>query len=492
MTCKMPHLKVWPAFAVMLGICLLPLSAWSEPLRSLPQITDSQEPMLVAVLELEAISVTPSEARGITERLRTWLIRTRTFTVIERGRMAEILEEQGFQGSGACDTDECVVQVGRVLGVRKMVAGSVSQVGNIFSLSIRLIDVESGRIETESFKDISGGIEEVLVQATQEVANELAARVRGETSEPPVGEPTAAAERGYLTVITDPPGATVLIDGTETGRTPLQQHALAEGTYTVEVRLAGHESQSRQVVVQTSAPANLDLRLERSGSARITLQNALTGSVLLIGGDTEQRTILGSPAHELDLTPGTYTIAVRAHGYTRWQREIELSDGDDLTFPLVHNPKSRFTAGLFSLVIPGTGQFYFGRPGRGIFALAAGAASIAYGLSSFDSYVVLRDDYNDLRADYAAATIYADLVGIKADLDETYTDLQSERDKLGTAVGLIGLVWFLNVIDAAILEPRARSIPGASNAPGPAVMPDFALTTRNGRLSLCLRVLLRP
>ncbi len=563
MRCKTLHRTAWPMFAVLLGISLPPLRARSEsPLPPLPQSADPQEPMLVGVLELEAISVTPDEARGITERLRTWLIRTRTFTVIERGRMAEILEEQGFQGSGACDTDECVVQVGRILGVRKMVAGSVSRVGTIFSLSIRLIDVQSGRIELESFKDVSGGIEEVLLQATQEVANELAARVRGETGEPqptaPAGPTTAqitiqstppgaaiavdsrdtgqttpatitltagghdvtltaegyrtntqsilvtagedathrfpllAVSRGYLSVTTDPPGATVLINGIEAGRTPLPRHALAEGTHSVEVRLAGHEPQTRQVAVQSGSPVNLDLRLVRSGSGRITLQNALAGSVLLVGGDEEQRATLGSPAHELDLPPGTYLVTVRAKGYGRWQREIELGDGDALTFPLLHHPKSRFAAGLFSLIVPGTGQAYFGRPGRGFITLAAGAAAIAYGLSNFDRYAGLRDDYNSLRADYAAATVYADLVAIKADLDETYTELQSERDELGTAVGVIGLVWFLNVVDAALLQPRARALPGAGGAPGSAASPELVLDTRNSRLSLCLRVPLRP
>ncbi|MFC1545210.1 hypothetical protein ACFL44_00790, partial [Gemmatimonadota bacterium] len=75
------------------------------------------------MLDLEQNNVDAGEARAITARLRFYLGQQPAFQVIERQRMSEIMEEVGFQFSGACDTDECVIQVGRILGARKMVAG---------------------------------------------------------------------------------------------------------------------------------------------------------------------------------------------------------------------------------------------------------------------------------------------------------------------------------------------------------------------------------
>ncbi len=138
-----------------------------------------QEKLTVGVLDLEANGVDAGEARAITERLRIWLGRTQTFQVIERNQMESIMAEMGFQFSGACDTDECVVQVGRVLGASKMVAGSVSKVGSLYSLQIRIIDISTSRIEYTAFKDEPGGIEAVLTVAAEAVANELAANVSG-------------------------------------------------------------------------------------------------------------------------------------------------------------------------------------------------------------------------------------------------------------------------------------------------------------------------
>ena len=40
----------------------------------------------------------------------------RNIKVIEREMMEEIIKEQGFQQSG-CSTDECMVEVGKLIGV---------------------------------------------------------------------------------------------------------------------------------------------------------------------------------------------------------------------------------------------------------------------------------------------------------------------------------------------------------------------------------------
>lgn len=157
----------------VLFACLIAAIGLNPPLQAQP------EALLVAVLDLDVIDVGEGEARAITERLRVKLAEQAIFDVVERNRMESILEEQGFQISGACDTDECVVQVGRILGVRKMVAGSVSKVGTLYSLQVRIVDVESARIEHVAYTDVNG-IEQVMTDATTQVAGELARKVAGE------------------------------------------------------------------------------------------------------------------------------------------------------------------------------------------------------------------------------------------------------------------------------------------------------------------------
>ena len=64
----------------------------------------------IAVSDLDGSEVSSSEIKALTERLRSELLMTKHFKVLERDIMEEILKEQGFQQSG-CTTSECVVQI---------------------------------------------------------------------------------------------------------------------------------------------------------------------------------------------------------------------------------------------------------------------------------------------------------------------------------------------------------------------------------------------
>jgi curli biogenesis system outer membrane secretion channel CsgG len=56
----------------------------------------------VAVCDLSSSGVTKAEAVSLTDALRSELIKSGKYQVMERGQMEQILKEQGFQQSGAC------------------------------------------------------------------------------------------------------------------------------------------------------------------------------------------------------------------------------------------------------------------------------------------------------------------------------------------------------------------------------------------------------
>ena len=86
--------------------------------------------------------------------------------------MEQIIKEQGFQQSG-CSTDECMVEVGKLIGVEKIIGGSISQVGNIYSVSARIVNVETGEIENTGVYDHTGNIGELLTEGMMRVAVKL-------------------------------------------------------------------------------------------------------------------------------------------------------------------------------------------------------------------------------------------------------------------------------------------------------------------------------
>jgi TolB-like protein len=121
----------------------------------------SQQKMLTAVLELKGEGILASDARLISSRVRTHLFNTNKFTVVEREKMTEILTEQGFQLSG-CTNDECAIEAGKLLGVKYIIAGDVGKIGDLYTISLRLINVESAALERVITEDCECRIEDFL------------------------------------------------------------------------------------------------------------------------------------------------------------------------------------------------------------------------------------------------------------------------------------------------------------------------------------------
>jgi TolB-like protein len=127
----------------------------------------------IAVLGIDAKGgVSPAGAATLADRLRSELVNLKVFTVLERGQMDAILNEQGFNMSG-CTSSECVVEAGRLLGVQQMVAGDVGKVGNVLTIDLRVFDVTTGEIVRADQFDYEGdvaGLLQVMKQAAYQIA----------------------------------------------------------------------------------------------------------------------------------------------------------------------------------------------------------------------------------------------------------------------------------------------------------------------------------
>jgi len=100
-----------------------------------------------AVLDFEGRGIANHEAASLTDWLRTEIARVgSSIPLVERGAMIETLIQEQDLGLLDCTSEECVVEIGQLLQVSHMVAGSIGQVGSTYTITARTIDVESGRI----------------------------------------------------------------------------------------------------------------------------------------------------------------------------------------------------------------------------------------------------------------------------------------------------------------------------------------------------------
>ena len=138
------------------------------------RIANAQEQKITAaVMDLEAKEGIPGGlAPTLSDYLRTQLFNTNEFTMVTRENMEQILKEQKFQLSG-CTSKECIVEVGQLLGVRKMFAGSVGKAGATYVINIRLIDVQSGKIEKAVSEECAECKEDALLVSIKNITNKL-------------------------------------------------------------------------------------------------------------------------------------------------------------------------------------------------------------------------------------------------------------------------------------------------------------------------------
>jgi uncharacterized protein (TIGR02145 family) len=136
-------------------------------------LTAQQKKKTAAVLEFNSSDLSKKDLTILSNRFRSILVKTNAFDVVEREKMNDILREQNFTISDNCNSAECAVQIGKLLGVEAMVAGDVGKLGGTYSIDLRLIDVTTGKIIQAETQDYKGEIDGLLGAMTA-IANSFA------------------------------------------------------------------------------------------------------------------------------------------------------------------------------------------------------------------------------------------------------------------------------------------------------------------------------
>jgi TolB-like protein len=117
----------------------------------------------LAVMDFRADGLSQCDALRISELIRTEIINTKVYTVIERNQMDMVLKEQGIQQTGAL-SDEYALKVGELLSAQKILIGTAMKLGKSIIISGRIVDIEKGIAEFGAQQSAAG--EDELLEAT--------------------------------------------------------------------------------------------------------------------------------------------------------------------------------------------------------------------------------------------------------------------------------------------------------------------------------------
>ncbi|MBU1077986.1 MAG: CsgG/HfaB family protein [Spirochaetes bacterium] len=140
------------------------------------------EKLRIAILDLNNGSGINKEfAADTTDLIRVEMINVNRFTILERAQITKVLDEQGFQISGCTETS-CAVQIGKLLSANKILIGKISTFGKIYSINIRVVDVENGIAEYAH--SVKANSKEEIPEKVKDLVSRLSEKITGSGDDP--------------------------------------------------------------------------------------------------------------------------------------------------------------------------------------------------------------------------------------------------------------------------------------------------------------------
>lgn len=392
------------------------------------------ERMQIAVVELQATGISLAEAQTFTDRLRSELVKTGRFTILERSEMEEILKEQGFQLTG-CTSAECAVEVGKLLNVRQICAGSVGKVGDIYSISTRLIDVESGKIIKSVTEDCQCPIERVLTVSMRNIVLKITGKYQA------------------IIIQSDPSGAKVYLDNTEQGITPLSIGLPPDNSVKIRISKSDHFDWEKTINLKTEPISAINAELEKL-KGKLKFSGDYNDTELSLGGNA-----IKISKSEYDLPVGNYSFNISRPGFNSREFTINILKNKTTGYNVNLDPKTKSAAFLRSMVLPGWGQAYQDKTTRSwvysVLFVGSGAGAIGFTLK----YNQAVNDYNDIHDKYLAAVEDNEINSLRNDLQDAYDTVESTENIRNIFYASTALIWVWNLIDVLVLPPSwAKSV----------------------------------
>ncbi|MFA4906744.1 MAG: PEGA domain-containing protein [archaeon] len=389
----------------------------------------------LAVLDFNAEGVTASESRTISDRMRTAMVAYSYFEVVEREKFEEIIREQGAQLTG-CFDDACVVQIGQLAGAQYMTAGNVRRVGSGLFLSVRIIDVETGKLLAQ--KDLTVRSTDIfeLAETAPTLANDLIQQFVDKKGLKAGAQRSAIDEStvGKIKLNVSESGVHLIIDDKSYGVLPQKiiSVQVPAGYHQVAIEKDGFQSWSGNVLVALGQTSEQTITLAGKGEpaqqvidwAMLNVKTQPDNAVLTIDGVEYGQTFFQG-----QVSPGKHQLQVSKPLYYPTIRDIDLKPGD--LIPLELSLKPHFGSLKITSTPPGAtfsidGRIEIQRTPLTLTQVTSGQHEITMNLTDYRTYsaTVLVDDEKEsaIDAKMTPAFGYLNLTTTPLDASVTIND----------------------------------------------------------------------
>jgi hypothetical protein len=176
---------------------------------------EAKIPSKTMVALVSVASPSTAFSTQVLTRLESAIVSSGKLVVVDRANLDKVREEQGFQLSGEVD-DESAKSIGKLLGAGAIVTGSLADLGDVYSLTLKAINIETATVAVSYLADLakSTRVETLLASSGGAGDGTRATQAGGDAA----GQPTASAAPVYKVGDTGPAGGLIFHDkGTNSG-----------------------------------------------------------------------------------------------------------------------------------------------------------------------------------------------------------------------------------------------------------------------------------
>jgi hypothetical protein len=231
--------------------------------------------------------------------------------------------------------------------------------------------------------------------------------------------------------------------------------------HSTDLDLAVKKNQSADEVIVENVPKVVDHFWNSLNPGKLIVNSSIPNVNVEISNDSnlKDRPEVRNTNFKIELAPGLYNLHFEKLGYLNRDEQIRIvkSDQQELTIELTR--KTAFSAFLRSAIIPGSGQNYSAdtqNPGRAKMgrririSMLAGIVLSGYAWYSFDqantNYLTAKDVYEN-------HTTLDEINAARVIVEYKNQVMLDKQNIFYASLGLIGVIWTGNVLDAFINFP---------------------------------------
>ncbi len=226
--------------------------AQAKPPAAAPAAAPAQSDRTkVLVLELSGLGIRADLVKNLEQYLRSSIATIEGFQVIAQAELQIALSDPKNRAVKECGGGMgCAVQAAKLVGADVVVYGSISALGQAYSMNVRAVSAHDGKEMTRQQATLSGS-RDLLIPETRLTAFRLIAPDK---------------IRGWLLVDIDLAGVDVEVDGKPVGKTPLAKpiENLTPGEHVVVFKRPGYKPYQQEFTIKPFEPTRLKLTLAKT------------------------------------------------------------------------------------------------------------------------------------------------------------------------------------------------------------------------------------